>query len=1763
MKEFQVKDIFSKCQIYSENKKGLHNIYHILKNDENRKNEKKIKEVFKYIDNILKQDFEKDILSIPIALLKENDKKIIFNNLRRLFKCFFIFVGQQEYIDSLSDFLFYLYKYMRKADVKKTYKVLRKYVSFETKEEKEKNNTNNNNNNNNDNNNNYNNHSDNNDNNHSDDNNFITSGNKLDNIKNKYTNIKENNFFRNKFLFHFIFHSNILIYLEKLKKEDSKNLTSDEHYFFMNLKNNILNKKYILTLSNYIPYIVLSYPSFPLFLENLFNIFFFVRNNLMTFFIKNIYKKVVGFIYLKNTDINKRFTLKKYYNLLIYVYFLYKIKIVISIYLNHNQYIMLNDILYDNNIIELYIDILKDFKNTIYFIFNTIKDKNNVNNAKGNHSLQFCLIILYLINIVYSNHNDVLNIFLSNSKFNKKIFFLDKYKNIFSQYNNMYNILFKHTKSKTYDDIKMYAQLKNNMYSKSLHLKKTNNKHKNYKNGIIIKDKGNNHNNIHNNNDNNDDDVNSFFFMKKEKNYNYLKYIRNDLLQKQIQEKEEGGEYSLVYVLLFFYHLTTRFIKIYDYTCDLNNMVFFKKFLLYKIIKEKKHLNNKHINDKKKLSVQNKHTDINAFTNNVITENYSKCFYNTHFFNLVKNNFFLYINIDKNILNVLFNNELQMFLNNKNLNYKNLYHMLIYNWKNKYNQFNIRLLLYKVIFKNIMKYILCVRYDNKDNYYNNDYYYKYEKNKNLKETQINNTYDNTDKNDNVDKNYFHMHNIIYLFNKKNTNKFKSLHIKEYQMNKNQINDMIMRHDKNTFIILKHLDFLDLHKDKSNFLFDKNIINLIMYQLTSETINILKHLYTCNLKTNKQTNNKDHVNPSIYYLTKNINLLIIILKTMLNLINSFIQIINMNNAGKKKCTLIYHKQKKECILFSEEYHKEIKNENTTTKQMMKEEIYLDYVDGFNKNCMKKKNFHIIKKIFKLYINIIKTEYKNKSNTTNDNDKKFYIYMNEFIELGKIIIFVFNFIIFYIINNIKDTNIHIKMDAHVVKNLKKKRYKKIFCDIHNLYNLLKDQKHFTCSNELKKKLFKFYKHYHAVNQRVNSKMNDKNYFACFMQYNYLEKNKIKYLKISKKIFIHFKSLTPAIIWSTNIEENESNDENHIIQKNNNFMIPIQDNEEDNIILSATSLLDILADDTNNNITENNNHKENDNMNEDEKKKKKKSDLKKKKNHTDLFYNVTSLLKCLKINLKKQSAQSVIKSIYYLLYSLVVLSKKVKMILKQKNIVEGCETNLSDVEESDQKNQNVQVHKKDNILDDNEKSVHKKDKILDDNEKSVHKKDNILDDNILDDNEKRVHKKDNILDDNILDDNISDNNILDDEESSDASLNSDDYSEEEEKKKRKSISSIYIEDMKNLEKRIVHILFTFKVLKDIEMKDIDKLNISIEKYLYKIITIIIKEKKNLEILRMCLKCLECYHNIESKIIQDKKKNFVINYLFELIQIIYHIPKLKEYYSKYLNIFFKSSFVRYININEIFNGSYNFYFESILNRFISDLDLNDYINNNNNNKKKINNMNLEQKEYITNKFIDIIKETNKKIYVMKDENYLNYLNIIKNKDANNISTLTTFSLNELSHVIQNIYIHFNQILTDNYAYAFNKKVNLNLLLLLKKIANMFFIKQNNIQMYKNQFIKYLSEFLNFQTRLDEQLSTQKISININEFLKKLSLLIQTIKSMKISDDQKFKVNDIRQISNTSTTISLSEHIKSAKKKKRKNTKSGIHIKKKIKVAK
>lgn len=240
-------------------------------------------------------------------------------------------------------------------------------------------------------------------------------------------------------------------------------------------------------------------------------------------------------------------------------------KIIISIYINPNQYIMLNDILNDNIIIQLYLDILRDFKNTIYFIFNIIKDKININNTKGNHCIEFCFIILYLINIVYSNHNDVLNIFLNNSKFNKNILFMEKYKHIFSKYNKIYKILFEATKSKPYDDVKIYDQMKNILYGKKKNnFVKKSNKHK--------KNNRNNTPNLENNNNNN---VNSFFVPHKGKNYNYLKYIRNELLQKQVQEIQEGGEYSHVYVLLFFYLLTTRCIKIYEYTSDLQNIIFF------------------------------------------------------------------------------------------------------------------------------------------------------------------------------------------------------------------------------------------------------------------------------------------------------------------------------------------------------------------------------------------------------------------------------------------------------------------------------------------------------------------------------------------------------------------------------------------------------------------------------------------------------------------------------------------------------------------------------------------------------------------------------------------------------------------------------------------------------------------------------------------------------------------------------------------------------------------------------------------------------------------------------------------------------------------------------------------------------------------------------------------------------------------------------------------------------------------------------------
>ncbi|CRH02799.1 conserved Plasmodium protein, unknown function [Plasmodium relictum] len=1525
-------------------KKKIKNIKSIL-NKNNKKKEKELEKLFEFLSNLLNKDLEKDVLKIKILSLKEEEKERLFNNLRRIFRTFVLFKNENEYIEMLCDFLFYLFKYMRKLNVKKTYKLIRK-VTKEGKEdtdnfieknktkedkkveklhdeknikhikdtgeniEKEKNN----------------------------DNNMIDKRNNetiIDSCLNRY----------NKLIFNFLLNSNILIYLEKLKKEDSKNLLCDEHYFFMKLTKTMFNKKYILELSNSICFIILKYPKFPLFIDSLFNLFFFVRNKLIIFFIKNIYKKISDIIILKNNEINKKFTIKKYYNLIFCVYFLYKIKIIIYLYLNSDKCNILNDYIEHKTIVDFYIKIMRDYKNSIYYCFYTINNRKN--NKKNSQNL--CLVVIYLINLIYTSHNDILKIFDNNT--NKCVYF-KKYKDIFYQYHKMLDNLFKNNQYNSFIQTKMKSVFLNNISTKN------NNNSINKKKSILNKNfdpnKTFNKNKILSNNDH--------------KFYDPSKYIKNYLLNKIIDE----DDYSFCFIISFIYTLIYRSIRLYDYRPLLSEAIFYKKLYFDEIYSANHEvLNNQNITSK-----------IQPF-------DYSKILYNNFFLNLVKNNFYFFINIDKNILNYFFINEFQKFMMNKNLNYKNLYYILGYKINDKYHEINILLLFQKIILRNILKYRLRIEEDLRN--------------------------DQNEKDDDIKEKEYSKNNITYFFNK-DYKKLKMLNINEFNISNKEIYDLIKKKSENAFIVLNNISFLDLNNSIKNFFFDKNIINLLLYQLTKEGFTVLKFLHA------SKSRKKEEIN--IYI--KNLNFLVIILKSISNLINSFLSIIRIVES-KKKCMLIYNDNKH--FIFSDDYYEKIKSKKKNTHKEKIVSIYFE--ENFNKKCMKKKYFQIMNKFIKLYIVTIKEKYI----------KQKVFCDNEFIEIGKVIFFVFDFMIFYISNSI---NINEKNHINILKDLKKFYYN-LFSDINNIYELIKNNQKF--QKEVKNNLISFSKNYLFIYQKLNSKI-DKNYFTFFVNCNYLEIDKKEDNKISKQIYDKLKNLTIEEIFNSKISDNEITEDDNKIKRDDTIINDeVGDNDED-IIISNSLLLDLLADDNS-------------------KKKEKKNDLQKKKTRSNLFYDVTYLLKHLKINIKNESAESIIKSLYYMLYSLIIISKKVKLISKK---IESIEEEKEKEEEEEEKKKKEEEEKK----------------------------------------KKEEEDKSEV-------ENVNENKS----------------------KNEKSTTSIYIEDLTNLGKSLKHILLSFKV-KNIKIKDSNKLDNIINKYLFKIIMIIIKEKKNIDIIKISIKCLEYYNIIENKI--NSKNNNVINYLFEFLKIIFFVPYLKVYYSKYLNLFFKSAFVRYMNVNELFNQVYKKYFHQIISKFYADFNISDYIYN----KVKIKNIDIVVKKKFIKKIINSIRESNKNEYETVKETYNNYLNNIKNDNT----SLNSFNFNDLFHIIQNICIFFNKKLTDNNAYVFNKKVSLNLLGILKRISSILYMKDENLVIFKDELIKNLVEVHKFHKLLDDELSNQKIHININSFNKKLVAILESLKPFEFLFEQ-YSING----------LNGNNIIKYKKKSNKRSSEKSIQIKKKIKI--
>ncbi|CAD2105656.1 conserved Plasmodium protein, unknown function [Plasmodium vinckei brucechwatti] len=1552
-------------------KELLISVKDILKHNDKRKKDE-IKELFEYISNILNKGFEKDgILKEGInSLDSEKKKKIIFNNLKKIFKTLILFKNQNEYTELLSDFLFHLYKYMRILNVKKCYKLLKKTVSILDGDGKRESNS------------------------------------AQDQDKDEKEKEIKTETSASDMIFNFLINSNILIYLERLKKENKQNLCYDEHYFFINLKNKILNKKYILTLcnNNNVLLCFLKYPKFPIFIDTLFNLFFFVRNDLDIFFIRNIFKKISEIVNIKNNEMHRKFTIKKYYNLLFYAYFLYKIKMVIYLYLyplKCNS--ILNDKIEAQTIIDIYTNILSDYKNILYYCISTI------NNSKKNKLYNFCLAIIYIINLIYTNNNTILKVFPQN---NDNIIAFKKYRDIFLQYKKIFQKLSHHCK----DNIATEGKIRTIVCSIKMFAKENNiNNYNKKKNGISEQCAMLNM------------CVNTTTGKKE-----IYKFLYNEITE---------TDYCYTTVFSYFYTLTKRIIQIYDFPNILTDIIFYKKFF-----------------------INNLYEEIRTNKTNFHQADYSKIIYNNVFLDNVKNGLCLFINIDKNILNYYFLNEFYKFLINKCVNYRSLYNMLIYDTKNKYNKINIFLFFQKIILRNVLNHVLLIENEKahdqtlqinssgKPNELSNDF--KINKNNIPLQRHTNNTI-----------------GLIYFFKKEN-DKLLGLKINEFNINSKDINNIASLKTENLFIILKNIDFINLNNNNTNFIFDKNIINILIHQLTKESLSLFNYLHTTNLKEKKTEETKEMIYHQINKLKKQI---IIIFKSMYNFSNSMVSIFNLTKSGKK-CVLCIN-EKKQYILTTENYYDKIKHKNKKDEQ--KEIVYLSFRQEWGG---KRKNFKLLKNCIKLYVNFIEKTFKN------HNEKEVII----LYELGTAILFAFNFLIFYIMNNITIQNVNNKNMSKTKIYRFKKIYNNIFTELNNINKIINkktdknEEQCLTTSTELQTILTVFSKYYYFINKKLNTQF-EKNYLSLFINYNYLQKKNGKKnkqaLHISKKIFKQLKntSVNEILFNANNLDYSESEVEEIQNEQDKNINLPISlemenasEKGEEDIVVSSSALLNILTDNPTKEQKENNETDENyENEN--------KMSVTRKKEHTNIFHNINALLTLFKINTKTQNVEAAIKSLYLLLRSSILISKRIRVASKRVNALKRVEEQ-KEVEEQEEVEEQKEVEEQEEVEEQDEGEEQEEVEEQDEGEE-----------------ENEVEEQD---------EGEEENEVEEQDESE---------SEKASKMKMKKAGNMYIEDMLNLEKKIKHCIISFKVNNKLDMEVNDNVEGLIEKYVLKILRILIKNgKSNMDTINLCLKCLDFYNNMENKIFK-KKQNIVINYLYEFVQIIMFIKKARAYYLKFLISFFKSSFIKYINGNEMFSKQYGgkSIFPVLMDKFTSDFYIYNYINN----EKKINIMNRKGKENISKMLFENMiekigkRKQNENVEQNNIENYDNYVNYIIVREENNKSILSPFNLDELKNIVHNIFIQLNYVLNQNNPYLFNKKRNITLIFLLKKISQIIFINDPNILLFKNQLIsKHMNQIFIFKNKLDEKINTQQICININNFYKKLEDLIKFIQVKDIN---------------------------------------------------
>ncbi|GAB69200.1 hypothetical protein PCYB_146290 [Plasmodium cynomolgi strain B] len=980
----RLRDVLANCSSRKADKECIEYVKKILK-EKNKKSEEQTKELFEFLANIIYEDLERDILKI-----KEN--------------------GYQEV---LCDFLFYLFKYMRRVNVKKCYKLVRKVTIMD-----------------------------------------VSTSDNTDNMSDgkgdgKGDQVKNRSPFR---MVPFLLSSNILIYLEMLKREDSKNMQQDEHYFYQSMKNIMMSKKYVLMLSQVIGSVVTKFPNFPHFIDTSFNLYLYVRNGLVPFFLKNVYKRITDLFQLKGKEINTKFTVKKYYGFLFYVYFIYKLKIITCLHLNPSStYSLLNDSVQLSTILDLYSHVLRDYKNILHLCFTVISNKKNNKTVLNT----FCLAIIYLVNLLHANHNDILNVFPESTKNNSSLF--KKYRDVFSMYRKLFDAMFKLSEEPSFSlskvKLAVFCNLSSGRFNNHFVSKREKQRKEKwmYRQNYATKEGQTRDGQIaHTHNADQNKAASDSTNLHREANNLIVEWLakkkghisKQELVQLTYRTVTEH-DYSCFVVFSFLYMLTRRFIRLYDFSPVLHDIVFCKPFRIGEIIMEmeasaasKKQSGNsvesgnsvksskrvesgKRVQSSKRVesSKRVKSSKSVVPAKKIPTTELANILYNNAFLNLLKDKLCLYLNIDGNILNLFFMNELYKFVNNRDLNYKNLHYLLAHDTGTRYYRMNVLLLLQKIVLRNVLRYALSLG-GQANNGRESSGREKSGREKSGREKsgreksgkeindqenngrEINEQENNGQENDceavgdQVDAAHLHAgggSQLALLFTKQNK-KLKMLNINEFALGTKELKAAAEKKEENTFTILKSIDFVDItdSAEKKSLQFDMNIINIAVNQLTKESFTTLKSLISLQNKKKDQTK---------MYM-KNLRSLEILLKCTYNFVNEFLAIIHLTKLGKK-CILCCN-GKRQHILCTQNYYEKVKNKKKKIKTTERE-VHLQFEPTFGKKCAKRNNFLVVKKLIKLCVSIMK---KGKKNPSEEKQKRRHCNIQT-VELSKVIFFFLTF------------------------------------------------------------------------------------------------------------------------------------------------------------------------------------------------------------------------------------------------------------------------------------------------------------------------------------------------------------------------------------------------------------------------------------------------------------------------------------------------------------------------------------------------------------------------------------------------------------------------------------------------------------------------------------------------------------------------------------------------------------------------------------